>query len=390
MRYLKSYKKFNESVDTKLDIEEIFKSYLESALFFTTNMDYNSDDNSDDDDDDDENYMIRKPKAGEFLSSTYTFDNMDTNLRIQLYNEVKNFVEENYDTLLQSELTESEIGHTIWLSQNGHGSSFQDYSNKVDWDILDKLDDSAKKMGEVHLYVGDDNMIYGLGKENESFQVDDIDDDLLEFDIPTWALSALIDGDFSGLEDDAEKKLNTFIQKTVDEYGNAIFMSGGESEEPSFRWRNDIDGVLGADVITLYLSPTDVKGKIEDIYSGIAKEELSILDIKTLNYIRKTKHNYKTICNNIKNQISSSNTELTVAQNNVLKAVKINEDLFSFVGTDYKSGLAPEDEKKLDNFLNKKLEVDDLPTENELPIENVEEIELTTNEKKIIKRFKNI
>lgn len=387
MKHLKSYIKFNENNTNKFDIELIFLNYLESALWSTTNSDY--DNNSDDEDDEDENHMLRKPKAGEFLDSTHTFDNMDTNLRIQLYNEVKKFVEENYDILVQSELTENEIGHSLWLSQNRHGSSFQDYSNRVDWDILDKLDDSAQKMGEVDLYVGDDNMIYGLGKENESFQ-DDIDDDLLEFDIPTWALSALINGDFSGLEDDDEKKLNTFIQKTVDEYGNANFMSGGESEEPSFRWRNDIDGVLGADVITLYLRPTDVKGKIEDIYSGIPKEELSILDIKTLNYIRKTKHNYKTICNNIKNQISSSNTELTVAQNNVLKAVKINEDLFSFVGTDYKSGLAPEDEKKLDNFLNKKLEVDDLPTENELPIENVEEIELTTNEKKIIKRFKNI
>lgn len=203
MKHLKSYIKFNENNTNKLDIELIFLNYLEAALWSTTNSDY--DNNSDDEDDEDENHMLRKPKAGEFLSSTYTFDNMDTNLRIQLYNEVKNFVEENYDTLLQSELTESEIGHTIWLSQNGHGSSFQDYSNKVDWDILDKLDDSAKKMGEVHLYIGDDNMIYGLGKENESFQVDDIDDDLLEFDIPTWALSALIDGDFSGLEDDAEK-----------------------------------------------------------------------------------------------------------------------------------------------------------------------------------------
>ncbi len=378
MRYLKSYIKFNENNTNKFDIEEIFKSYLESALFFTTNSDYNNS-NEDDEDDEDENHMIRKPKAGEFLDSTHTFDNMDTNLRIQLYNEVKKFVQENYDTLIQSELTESEIGHTLWLAHNGHGSSFSDYSNRIDWDILDTLDNAARKMKPVDLYVGDDNMIYGLGKENESLETED--DELLEFDIPTWALSVLINGDNSGLEDEDIKKLDAFIQETIDEYGNANFMSGGESEEPSFRWRNDIDGVLGADVITLYLRPTDVKGKIEDIYSGIPKEELSILDIKTLDYIRKTNHNYKTICNNIKNQIGS-NTELTVAQNNVLKAV--NEDLFSFVGKEYKSGLAPEDEEKLDNFLNKKTDVE---TEEQQIIEPIEEIELTTER---IKRFKNI
>lgn len=77
--------------------------------------------------------------------------------------------------------------------------------------------------------------------------------DLLEFTIPTWALSSLINGDDSGLTIEDIKKLDAFIADTVDQYGNANFMLGEGSEESYFTWSNDIDGFLGATVTTLYL-----------------------------------------------------------------------------------------------------------------------------------------
>lgn len=73
-----------------------------------------------------------------------------------------------------------------------------------------------------------------------------------EFTIPTWALPALVNGDLSGLDDRDEAVLNEFIKGLVDNYGHA-FLSLGEDTEPIFSWRNDIDGQLGADTITMYL-----------------------------------------------------------------------------------------------------------------------------------------
>jgi hypothetical protein len=48
---------------------------------------------------------------------------------------------------------EPSLGGNIWLSRNGHGAGFFDQNN-------DKLQDIAIEMGEVDIYVGDDNLIY--------------------------------------------------------------------------------------------------------------------------------------------------------------------------------------------------------------------------------------
>jgi hypothetical protein len=76
--------------------------------------------------------------------------------------------------------------------------------------------------------------------------MNEVDDDLLDFDIPEWALSALINGDYSGLEDDDINKLEAFTSRVASEYGNAHFMM------------NDIEGEdnLGSNVYRLYLRPS--------------------------------------------------------------------------------------------------------------------------------------
>ena len=82
------------------------------------------------------------------------------------------------------------------------------------------------------------------------------DDNLLSFTIPTWAVSSLVNGDDSGLEDEDIEKLNKFLDKTVSKYGNAFFMIGSDEDmESEFSYRNDIDGTLGGDVVKMYLRP---------------------------------------------------------------------------------------------------------------------------------------
>ena len=78
----------------------------------------------------------------------------------------------------------------------------------------------------------------------ETKEPEDDDDDLIEFEIPNWALSALINGDESGLTDEDQEKLNAFVDDVVSKYGNAHFMMGDESEtDLGFRHSNDIDNL---------------------------------------------------------------------------------------------------------------------------------------------------
>lgn len=205
LRFNEFKTKINENNGSYFDIENIFKDYLIAALW--SSLDSFEDDDIEDDDFD-ENHMIRSrknirpngEKRGENLDAAYSIDDIDENLRIHLYNQVKKFVLENEKNLIDSELNENEIGHTLWLAQNEHGSSFADYSNRVDFDILDVLDTAARKMNKVDLYVGDDDVIYAMGKENESL----IKEEIFNFISPDYK---------SGLAPNDEQKLKDFLTK---------------------------------------------------------------------------------------------------------------------------------------------------------------------------------
>ncbi len=81
-------------------------------------------------------------------------------------------------------------------------------------------------------------------------------DDVVDFCIPEWALPALINDDMSGLEDKDIEKINTFVAKTVEEFGNANFMLADEKDlYLGFRHSNDIDN-LGANCEKLLLKAT--------------------------------------------------------------------------------------------------------------------------------------
>jgi hypothetical protein len=92
----------------------------------------------------------------------------------------------------------------------------------------------------------------------------EVDSELLEFTIPNWALTALINDDISGLEEDDLDKLNRFTFETIAEYGNANFMMSDESEmDLGFKYSNDIDN-LGSDCSLLYLRPSKIRDEDED------------------------------------------------------------------------------------------------------------------------------
>lgn len=99
---------------------------------------------------------------------------------------------------------------------------------------------------------------YGIDPYQEQPSLfDDRDAGLLEFHIPEWALSSLINGDDSGLEDDDIRKLEAFTSRVVSKYGNANFMLGDIEGEDNlgFKHSNDIDN-LGSNVYRLFLKPS--------------------------------------------------------------------------------------------------------------------------------------
>lgn len=114
----------------------------------------------------------------------------------------------------------------------------------VDWDTnFDDLPHFLQLIVKKHFAEGQ----YAKGGE--------VSNELVEYTIPTWAVSSLINGDDSGLEDEDIEKIDNFIQKVLNRHGNALFMLGDKSEESDFSPYNDIDN-LGSDVTTLYIRPS--------------------------------------------------------------------------------------------------------------------------------------
>ena len=97
------------------------------------------------------------------------------------------------------------------------------------------------------------------------------DDEVLEFIIPDWAASALVNGDVSGLTDEDEVKIDNFINDIAMKHGNAQFIPADDDElDLGFKHTNDIDE-LGANCIKLILIPSPINESIlGNILGGIS------------------------------------------------------------------------------------------------------------------------
>lgn len=145
--------------------------------------------------------------------------------------------------------------------------------SKDRWLIKDKVNGTSfyiQTITQLPQKLDNWSPIEHTGYQRADENHDDIDneslnenkDDLIAYDIPEWALPVLVNGDYSGLSDEDEKKINDFSRNVAQMYGNANFMLGdyGDNEDGEdvlgFRHENDID-YLGSHVYRMYIKPTE-------------------------------------------------------------------------------------------------------------------------------------
>lgn len=118
---------------------------------------------------------------------------------------------------------------------------------------------------------------------------EDMKDDLIEFMVPEWALTALINGDYSGLEDEDIEKIDAFIKEVSSKYGNANFLMGdydGGKDEYGFKPSNDIDN-LGSNVYGVYIYPdNDINEKCDECEDKKMNEDEEGVTLNNMDEIR--------------------------------------------------------------------------------------------------------
>jgi len=127
--YTERFNQIDENLeDRNFDVNKILDGYIETALW-----------SSGDD--------------GEFDEKTiHDVDDASKNVAKNDILQFINQANENAKDELNS-YDESQLGHYLWLSRNGHGAGFFDDNN-------DKLQDIARSMKEKNVYTGDDGIIY--------------------------------------------------------------------------------------------------------------------------------------------------------------------------------------------------------------------------------------
>ena len=92
---------------------------------------------------------------GDPLDDNYTKESIDADSLMLMTIDCYNFYRGNY-TLWFGEIDSGQAGHDFWLTRNGHGTGFWDRDIKS----ADLLSKRAGAYGEVHLYAGDDKLLY--------------------------------------------------------------------------------------------------------------------------------------------------------------------------------------------------------------------------------------
>lgn len=114
---------------------------------------------------------------------------------------------------------------------------------------------------DIGVYRFGQDVVYDYNRWREEMGIDknlnENKENLVDFDVPEWAMPALINDDRSGLSDEDEAKLDEFINDVAKQYGNAHFMLGDIDGEDNlgFKSSNDIDN-LGSNVYRVYIDPS--------------------------------------------------------------------------------------------------------------------------------------
>ena len=95
------------------------------------------------------------PSGGEPLDENYGIEDIGPQTLAKMVADCKQFQAEHWEDICSNV---KGAGHDFWLTRNGHGAWFWD----GDWPEPqgERLTEACDSLGEVWLYVGDDNRIY--------------------------------------------------------------------------------------------------------------------------------------------------------------------------------------------------------------------------------------
>lgn len=125
---LKTINEFGGPMHKKHDDLEILKHYLEAAVW---------------------------ADGDEEWSNEMGADDVDKASVVKSLEDIKAFMAKAGN--LVGDMPDSQIGHDLWLSRQGHGTGFWDRGLG---DRGDVLGDMAREMGEKYLYLGDDQKVH--------------------------------------------------------------------------------------------------------------------------------------------------------------------------------------------------------------------------------------
>lgn len=155
MKILKTFEAYINK-DGKLEdlsqdnINEILRGYLEAAIW-TEEENLQEDINSRYDDESDVKEIVKV--------DSFTIDDIDIDSKIDSYEDIKKFIKLAGDVAVKEAIDENgyfRLGMDIWLSRNGHGSGFFDWSYENEKALTKAADDLKSK----ELYIGDDFKLY--------------------------------------------------------------------------------------------------------------------------------------------------------------------------------------------------------------------------------------
>ena len=117
-------------------VAEVLKHYMIAALWSSTNPDNEEE---------------------EFLDENHEIEDITPELYKIMEEKVKKFMIENAEDIEKTGMTDDQLGHDLWLSSNGHGAGF--FDRGYDKEVADRLQESARNLGGMDLFVTDDNKI---------------------------------------------------------------------------------------------------------------------------------------------------------------------------------------------------------------------------------------
>lgn len=92
------------------------------------------------------------------LDDNYSIEDIAPSCIDEAERDCLSFRLEHADLIIESGMSDEQLGHDLWLTRNGHGVGFWDRGYPKE--IGDALTNFAQAMGQSDLYVGDDGKLH--------------------------------------------------------------------------------------------------------------------------------------------------------------------------------------------------------------------------------------